>query len=406
MKMSGLRKYYYEKKNQKENQYCSEKKHLYKSSRKISQLDIQRTPSILERASTKPNLLFNDQANKLKLKKSFLLKEDKENQCPNQKENENTYESKESKDTQDNTIRKHASNYNFRYSKNNILKRRQSRFGKLQLRLSVPLNIENNYHSNVEKDKNKVINKEKCYKLNYYNTAYNLDYEIEDLINSTTSKIEKEKEEKNKENYEFKKYLEQVKKAKLSKNNLTNGTLAIIQMQISNAKESIMNDKYITYINNENHDEEKNNICFRLGRNNMCVCGHAFWRHNLVIKGNESSCKCKKCDCKKFNYIPVFPEETNEYSKAYLLNFKYDEWKAGCKCGHNWTHHNFNDGEKCCECDCKKFQSNFFCGVCGSSWENHVILFEKKEDREKFGKIVGKDYEPFTNEQLQNLYNK
>lgn len=406
MKMNGLRKYYYEKKNQKENQYCSEKKHLYKSSRKISQLDIQRTPSILERASTKPNLLFNDQANKLKLKKSFLLKEDKENQCPNQKENENTYESKESKDTQDNTIRKHASNYNFRYSKNNILKRRQSRFGKLQLRLSVPLNIENNYHSNVEKDKNKVINKEKCYKLNYYNTAYNLDYEIEDLINSTTSKIEKEKEEKNKENYEFKKYLEQVKKAKLSKNNLTNGTLAIIQMQISNAKESIMNDKYITYINNENHDEEKNNICFRLGRNNMCVCGHAFWRHNLVIKGNESSCKCKKCDCKKFNYIPVFPEETNEYSKAYLLNFKYDEWKAGCKCGHNWTHHNFNDGEKCCECDCKKFQSNFFCGVCGSSWENHVILFEKKEDREKFGKIVGKDYEPFTNEQLQNLYNK
>ena len=408
MKMRGLRKYYNEKK-QKENQYSSEKKPLYKSSRKIVKLDMQRTPSILERPSTKPNLIFNDQANKLKLKRDMLLNEDKENQCLNKNENENTYESKESKDTQDNTIRKHASNYNFRYSKNNILKRRQSRFSKLQLRLSAPLNIENNYHSNIEIDKDKDIKKEKCYKLNYYNTAYNLDCEIEDLINSTTSKIEKEKEEKNKENKEnneFKKYLEQVRKTKLSKNNLTNGTLAIIQMQISNAKESIINDKYITYINNEYHDEDKNNICFRLGRNNMCVCGHAFWRHNLVIKNNQFSCKCKKCECTKFNYIPVFPEETNEYSKAYLLDFKYDEWKAGCKCGHNWTHHNFNDGEKCGECDCKKFQSDFFCGVCGSSWENHVTLFEKKEDREKSGKIVGKDYEPFTNEQLQNLYNK
>ena len=294
--MNGLRKYYCQKK-QKDNQYSSEKKPLYKSSRKIVQLDMQRTPSILERASAKPNLLFNDQANKLKLKKAILLKEDKENQCLNQNENENTYGSKESKDTQDNTIRKHASNYNFRYSKNNILKRRQSRFSKLQLRLSVPLNLENNYHSNIEKNKDNDIKKEKCYKLNYYNTAYNLDCEIEDLINSTTSKIEKEKEEKdkeNKENNEFKNYLEQVKKIKLSKNNLTNGTLAVIQMQISNAKESIMNDKYITYINNENLCEDKNNICFRLGRNNMCVCGHAFWRHNLVINNNQFSCKCKK----------------------------------------------------------------------------------------------------------------
>ena len=118
-------------KKTKREQYSWEKKPLYKSSRKIVKLDMQRTPSILERASTKPNLLFNDQVNKLKLKRDILLNEDKENQCLNQNESENTYESK---DTQDNKIRKHASNYNFRYSKNNILKRRQSRFSKLQLR--------------------------------------------------------------------------------------------------------------------------------------------------------------------------------------------------------------------------------------------------------------------------------
>ena len=138
----------------------------------------------------------------------------------------------------------------------------------------------------------------------------------------------------------------------------------------------------------------------------MCVCGHGFSKHYLFLNNGEFKSNCKKCECKIFKYIPVFPEETNEYSKAYLLDFKYDEWKAGCKCGHNWTHHNFNDGEKCGECNCQKFQSNFSCGVCGNSWENHVTLFEKKEDREKSGKIVGKDYEPFTNEQLQNLFNK
>ena len=47
-------------------------------------------------------------------------------------------------------------------------------------------------------------------------------------------------------------------------------------MQICNAKESIINGKYIIYINNEYHDEDKNNICFRLGRINMHACEHDF----------------------------------------------------------------------------------------------------------------------------------
>ena len=74
---------------------------------------------------------------------------------------------------------------------------------------------------------------------------------------------------KNQEKIEFQNYLEKVKKTKLSKNNLTKGSLAIIQMQISNAKEAIINNKYISYINMDSND--KNNICFII-RKKQYVC--------------------------------------------------------------------------------------------------------------------------------------
>ena len=135
----------------------------------------------------------------------------------------------------------------------------------------------------------------------------------------------------------------------------------------------------------------------------MCVCGHGFIRHNLFLKNGEFVSNCKKCECNKFNYIPIFPEETNEYAKAYLLDFKYEEWKAGCKCGHNWTRHNFNKGEKCEECNCPQFESSFCCGVCGYPWEKHITLFETGEHRQKNGKVIGSDYEPFTQEQMNEL---
>ena len=100
--------------------------------------------------------------------------------------------------------------------------------------------------------------------------------------------------------------------------------------------------------------------------------------HNLLLSSGEFKTNCKKCECDKFKYIPIFPEETNEYAKAYLLDFNYDNWKAGCKCGHNWTKHDFNDGKKCEECKCECFESKFCCGVCGNPWEKHIILIQTK----------------------------
>ena len=405
MRVNGVRKYYFEKRLKRmQAQYCSDKKINRSSVKQITSSDIIKPSIDLHKTSNKENINFNEPINKFSIKRNLFsqAEEDKENCLPNQ----NTYESK---DTQDNSIKNNENNnnlnyYNYKHSNNNYFNK-ISRNGKLNIRYSMPIVVEKNFNTNNGKDIGK--NENKYYKIDY-DTGISFDGEIDDLINSTTSKIENEKDQKykeNKKNIEFQKYLEKVKKVKLSKNNLTKGTLAIIQIQISHAKESILDNKYVTYVNKDNYynNEDKNNICFRLGKNNMCVCGHGFSKHYLFLNNGEFKSNCKKCECKIFKYIPVFPEETNEYSKAYLLDFKYDDWKAGCKCGHDWTKHNFIDKEKCEECECKKFKSEFFCGVCGDYWENHITLFQTKETREKNGESVGKEYEPFNEEQIANL---
>lgn len=413
MKIHGLRKYYFEKRlKEKQAQYCSDKKISNISERKIMPSDIKKKPSYFKRTAIKSDLAFNDQESKLKIRKNLFPKENKENLNTNENKNENTYESKESKDTQENTIKRYPSNFNFSRVKKNCLKEsayfkykyRNNNNSDFKLRFSSPLYISNyNYYTGYEREDE--ISKERCYKINCsnYNTGDNFDCDIDDLINSTTTNIENEKEKKSNENYEFKKYLEKVKSSKVSKNNLTKGALALIKMQMTHSNEAIKNNIYISFVSNEDDNNGKN-ICFRLGKNNMCVCGHTFCKHNVQSKNGHFVSNCEKCECKKFNYIPIFPEETNEYTKAYLLDFKYDEWKAGCKCGHNWTKHDFNGKWKCEECNCECFQSAFCCGVCGSPWENHQILFETEQDRIKSNKDIGKDYEPFTQEQLDNLF--
>lgn len=244
MKFNGLRKYYFDNKkiNENGNQFCSDKKIIRMSVRQITKSDLKKSAFNQLKTSNKENINFNEQISNKNIKRNlFFSKEEKENNT----QNENTYESKESKDTQDNSI-----NYgNNGYLKNNYFNKRNEgvgRYNKLKLRLSMPLYVENNYNTNNEKESKK----DKCYNMNCNNTGITFDCEIDDLINSTTSKIENEKEQnnQNKENNEFKKYLEKVKITKLPKNNLTKGSLAIIQMQISHAKDAILYNKYVSYI--------------------------------------------------------------------------------------------------------------------------------------------------------------
>ena len=241
------------------------------------------------------------------------------------------------------------------------------------------------------------------------NVDYNtMDFEIDDFIHSTMGNVEKKTEsdfatdsDNENENYrietEEEKYLKEVKDKKLIKYGLTKGALAIIQMEQSHAENAIKDNYYISYVNNEKNQK---NICFRLGNSNMCTCGHSFAKHSKI----DLKPKCKKCCCQNFQYIPLFPEETNKYKDAYLLDFEYDNWKAGCECKHNWTEHNFKKNGKCLKCNCKCFISDFNCGVCGKAWEEHEILYQNKDERIRKGESWGESYKPFTKEQLDELY--
>ena len=138
MKITGFRKYYFEKKlKQKENPYCTDKKVNYISTRNKNYSDIKNQPLKLQRYSTKPNLLFNEKKNKINVKKNLFVKENKENYNIN----ENTLGSK---DTQENTLRKHKSINNFEYFQNN-LRKSKNRFSEFQMKLSTPFVKENLY---------------------------------------------------------------------------------------------------------------------------------------------------------------------------------------------------------------------------------------------------------------------
>ena len=316
MKIKGLRKFYFEKRlKEKQAQYCSDKKISNISERKILASDIKKRPSFFKRTALKSDLAFNDLESKLKIKRNLFPKDDKENLNINEKKDENTYESKESKETQDNSIKRYPSNFNFCRIKRNYLK--ESAYFRykyrnnnsnninnsdLKLRFSSPLYINNsNYYSHYDKESE--ISKERCYKINCSNAniGVNFDCDIDDLISSTTTNIENEKDKKANENQEFKKYLEKVKSSKVSKNNLTKGALALIKMQMTHSNEAIINNAYISFVSNEDDNNGKN-ICFRLGKNNMCVCGHTFCKHNVHSKNGQFVSNCEKCECKKFNY--------------------------------------------------------------------------------------------------------
>ena len=160
MRFNGLRKYYFEKKI-KENQFCSDKKINRLSVKQITQSDIKKSAFNDHKSSKNNKLNFNGQINELNIKKNlFSNTNEKENYCPN----ENTNESKISKDTQENTL-KNDDNSNNNDSKNIYLNnnKRLSRYERLKLRLSMPIYTDNNYYSNnveIKKENNNInINK-------------------------------------------------------------------------------------------------------------------------------------------------------------------------------------------------------------------------------------------------------
>ena len=186
---------------------------------------------------------------------------------------------------------------------------------------------------------------------------------------------------------------------KKNKSKLTKGTQKLIISQIEAAEESIRTGIYITLCSNNLGNR---NECIKIGPKNKCICGHFFDEHEIQIKPSLIT-KCHSCNCNKFNYIPIYPEETDKYLLCYYNVFNYDLWNCECKCGHGYNFHKVDNNYNCDKCNCFIFNSNFKCAVCGKFLEEHKLIYEREIERKVLGYTFGKDYYPFNEKMIKEL---
>eukprot|EP00758_Cryptobia_borreli_P007936 Tbor_TRINITY_DN5343_c3_g5::TRINITY_DN5343_c3_g5_i2::g.4520::m.4520 len=148
---------------------------------------------------------------------------------------------------------------------------------------------------------------------------------------------------------------------------------------------------------NENARHEINrDFCSRIGPLHKCFCGHTLEEHAPIDLRKRLGPSCQCCGCPGYRYVPNEPEEVGDHWLARRKGFVPGAWYPKCRCGHTTNEHD-PDGRRggCKACrGCCGFQSHFCCVVCDSSWEDHVTVFEREEEREAAGRPVRGDYIP------------
>ena len=190
---------------------------------------------------------------------------------------------------------------------------------------------------------------------------------------------------------------------KIKNNNcLTEGTKNLILIERIAGEESIQNGIYSSWVNINEKDEEIE--CFKIGSKHYCFCSHSFNDHKKINKISNDT-KCNLCSCKEFIFFPKLPEETNLYKEAYKKYFNYNNWKGKCLCGHSNEEHEVNNMKKCKVklCKCKKFSSEFLCGICEKKWEEHYMQFTTEDERIRLGMPIGSEFKPFTRKMYEEL---
>ena len=190
---------------------------------------------------------------------------------------------------------------------------------------------------------------------------------------------------------------------KIKDNNvLTEGTKNLILIERIAAEESIQNGIYSSWINVNIKNEEIE--CFKIGSKHYCFCTHLFTDHKKINKISNDT-KCNLCSCNEYIFFPKLPEETNLYKEAYKKLFNYNNWKGKCLCSHSNEEHEVNNKRKCKVklCKCKKFRSEFLCGICGKKWEEHYMQFTTEDERIRLGMPIGSEFKPFTRKMYEEL---
>ena len=136
--------------------------------------------------------------------------------------------------------------------------------------------------------------------------------------------------------------------------------------------------------------------CCRLGPKSRCFCGHSLADHKPMKAGNPQAPACAKCKCKRFEYVPMRPEECGMWHLPRRKGFNVHAWRAPCKCKCGHDQHD-PVTRKCNGCNnCRFYEPNYCCIGCDGRGDQHETVFETESERVMARLPVGEAYKPLS----------
>jgi len=182
--------------------------------------------------------------------------------------------------------------------------------------------------------------------------------------------------------------------AALTQHGAAIGAKKMMTWEFKHAKEAQEKGLYVTWYNIDKEYE-----CTRIGKFSRCFCNHLYGKHKLKTLKNgrvgKNPCTEEGCLCSNYIYMYRRPEEIGQYYMTRRKGFDINEWRPLCKCRHPHAMHSA-DKQKCKNCACRKFISDFMCLGCESKWEAHEVRYESEDDRKADNKTVGEAFFPLS----------
>ncbi|KAH7817933.1 putative protein FAM221B like [Monocercomonoides exilis] len=138
-------------------------------------------------------------------------------------------------------------------------------------------------------------------------------------------------------------------------------------------------------------------FCARIGPSCRCFCGHKMDEHEInPLDKRRPTTRCKNCTCRRFEFVPMRPEEVGDWHLPRRKDFNVLEWRPKCKCNHTHEQHSPDPSHHCKICGCGSFQPHYCCVTCQMMGSEHETVWESREERIEMGFKVDEDYKPLS----------
>ena len=169
------------------------------------------------------------------------------------------------------------------------------------------------------------------------------------------------------------------------------GAKKMMTWEFNHAYDAMETGIYVTWKSLQQREDQ----CFRVGRDSRCFCGHLFKLHDKTfLKNGRVKNDCSKCECKGFQFIPRRPEEVGQHWLPRRKGFNINTWGAPCICKHSHLEHTPTPPYRCNTCQCANFISDFACLSCDRKFEDHETIYETEKERKLERKTIREDYMP------------